>query len=294
MKRILLVLSLMLCSYSAFAWNCTNPLAERVLVPSTTTGTYGDGDGQLALFNGQLYECEVVPPSKPSTPVAHPVTNSNSNSNTNNNTLSQTQGQKQGQSQSNSSSNNNASSATNAGNDSSYSNNETTTIKPESASAITPTLIPTAPCLGSIGGAAQSVPGGISFGVSKVDKGCDSRQAALLFAVSLHNPEAAARIMCVTRAAKAAKLTLAQCLAIVAPTPIFVAPPTPPTPIAVTVNVPTVPTVEPRVVYIVPPQPPVTVTPPLGSFKPAKHPTKKPMTKGKPCVVPKSLTEPSS
>jgi hypothetical protein len=116
----------------------------------------------------------------------------------------------------------------------------------------------------------------------------------LLFAVALHNPEAAARIMCVTRAAKAAKLTLAQCLLMVAPTPtVVVAPPAPVapvTPVSVTVNIPPAPAPEPKIVYLVPPQEPVTVTPPLGSFKPNTHPTKKPMTKGKPCVVPKSLT----
>jgi hypothetical protein len=135
--------------------------------------------------------------------------------------------------------------------------------------------------------------------MSKVDKGCDSRAAAMLFAVGLHNPEAAARIMCATRAAKSAKLSMAQCLAVVTPAPAPVALQAlvaPQPPVSVTVNIPAVniPAPEPKIVYIVPPQPPVTVTPSLGSFKPAKHPTKRPTTKGKPCIVPKSLTEPTS
>src|SRR5271170_3119136 len=57
-----------LCSPVANAWNCSDPLAERVLVPAGTTGTYGDGDGQLANFNGQLYTCQVVPVTPPTAP----------------------------------------------------------------------------------------------------------------------------------------------------------------------------------------------------------------------------------
>jgi hypothetical protein len=91
-----------LCS-PAHAWNCSNPLAERVLVPAGTTGTFGDGDGQLAMFNGQLYVCKVVPPSTPST-----GGNSSANTNTNNNSSS-----------SNSSSTSGASSTSNSGSTSS-------------------------------------------------------------------------------------------------------------------------------------------------------------------------------
>lgn len=81
----------MLCTPVAFAWNCSNPLAERVLVPSTTTGSYGDGDGQLASYGGQLYECEVVAPSTPSTGSQSNSTsasNSNSSSQSNSNSSS--------------------------------------------------------------------------------------------------------------------------------------------------------------------------------------------------------------
>jgi len=114
----------------------------------------------------------------------------------------------------------------------------------------------------------------------------------LLFAVGLHNPDAAARIMCATRAAKSAKLTLAQCLATFTPTVVMapaVIPVAAPAPIAVTVNVPAP---EPKLVYIEMPHETVTVTAPLGNFKPAKHPVKRPTTHGKPCVVPKALTQP--
>jgi hypothetical protein len=158
---------------------------------------------------------------------------------------------------------------------------DTTNIKPESASAVTPTLIPTAPCLGSIGGAAQSVPGGISFGASRVDKGCDARQTAMMFAVALHNPEAAARILCVTRAAKAAKLTLAQCLVMVAPAPIVVvAPPAPaPVPVIAPVAVP-----EANNVTVVVITPPITVTPTAAQLKliPRATPKHKPVVKACP------------
>ena len=87
---VVLALAL-LCTPVAFAWNCSNPLAERVLVPSTTTGSYGDGDGQLASYGGQLYECEVVAPSTPSTGSQSNSTsasNSNSSSQSNSNSSS--------------------------------------------------------------------------------------------------------------------------------------------------------------------------------------------------------------
>jgi hypothetical protein len=79
MRKFLVVAAMVIgCSLTGFAWNCSDPLAERVVVPSTTTGTYGDADGQLALYNGLIYECEVVkvtPP--PSTPPTSTTTNNN-------------------------------------------------------------------------------------------------------------------------------------------------------------------------------------------------------------------------
>ena len=77
---------ILMCSGQAKAWNCSDPLAERVVVPSNTTGTQGDGDGQLVTYQGQVYdEAPVInvpaptvtiipPPTKPKTvhmPRAH-------------------------------------------------------------------------------------------------------------------------------------------------------------------------------------------------------------------------------
>ena len=72
---------ILMCSGQAKAWNCSDPLAERVVVPSNTTGTQGDGDGQLVTYQGQVYECEVVPPTPASTGGnSNATSNSNSNS----------------------------------------------------------------------------------------------------------------------------------------------------------------------------------------------------------------------
>jgi hypothetical protein len=85
MRKFLVVAAMMIgCSLTGFAWNCSDPLAERVVVPSTTTGTYGDADGQLALYNGLVYECEVVKitPPPPTTPPTSTTTNNNNSSST--------------------------------------------------------------------------------------------------------------------------------------------------------------------------------------------------------------------
>lgn len=248
--RKILAIAVMLVSSSvgAFCWNCSNPLAERVVVPSGTSGSYGDADGQLALFNGLLYECKVVPPSVTPTATAPNststssstsgassnatggnatstagVSNSGNSTNTNKNTLTNTNTLAQRQQQSNSSTNNNASTATGNG-DNANNSTEVTNIKPAAASAVAPIGFPTAPCLATFGGAAQSIPGGISFGGSRVDKGCDSRATAQQFALLLNNRVAAAKILCTTKAARRAHLTIEDCLAFV-PAPVAIVPP---------------------------------------------------------------------
>ena len=270
MNKIIVTLMFVFLASSAFAWNCSNPLAERVLVPSNTSGTYGDGDGQLALFNGQVYECEVVKPAKP---VADPVgsvntntntnSNSNSNSNTNNNTnnLNQTQGQtqaqKQGQSQS--SSNNNQSSATGNGDNSNDSTTNIAAPKIPVSSAYAPTTIPSAPCVKGFGAGFQTMPVGGSFGGNKIDEGCDARETARSYAL-LGSRIAACKVMIHTKQSRKAGVTLEDCMhTIVLPAPVATAlPVVQPQPIIV--NVPT------PVVNIVLPQPPeykteITVTP---------------------------------
>ncbi len=90
MKKALFIL-LALCSLvvagPARAWNCSDPLAARVPVATGTSGTYGDGDGQLFLgVSGQgtpgvLYECEVPPSTPPTTTGGNSNATSTSNSN---------------------------------------------------------------------------------------------------------------------------------------------------------------------------------------------------------------------
>jgi hypothetical protein len=111
MKAVIAAVALAFClafATPAHAWNCSDPLAERVQVPFGTAGTQGDGDGQLANFNGALYECEVVKPTPPtttpstsnSTSSASSAANSSANSASNSSASSnQSQSQKQGQTQ---------------------------------------------------------------------------------------------------------------------------------------------------------------------------------------------------
>jgi hypothetical protein len=94
----------------------------------------------------------------------------------------------------------------------------------------------TSPCVKGFSGGASSPGFAGSFGVSKTDKGCDSRQTAVIFH-ALGNDEASARILCSTDAAKRAKLTLAQCLMIVTPKQVLVEQPPQPQPQAVTPRV---------------------------------------------------------
>jgi len=70
---VLAFCAVLLLASPARAWNCSDPLAARVPVPTGTTGSFGDGDGQLFMgtgtegVKGQLYECKVPttnPPTK--------------------------------------------------------------------------------------------------------------------------------------------------------------------------------------------------------------------------------------
>jgi hypothetical protein len=49
---LLALLAVLFLASPAHAWNCSDPLAARVPVPAGTTGSYGDGDGQLFLGTG--------------------------------------------------------------------------------------------------------------------------------------------------------------------------------------------------------------------------------------------------
>ena len=322
MKKVFAIAVLMLSCSMAFGWNCSTAGQVRVQVPNGTLGNgTGDGSGQVVVDSGLTFICEALPVATTTPPSATSssastsganssstsganstatggnsssksgVTNSGNSTNTlnNTNTLSNKQGQKQTQTQSNASTNNNASSATSNG-DNSNNSTEVTNIKPAAESAVAPIGFPTAPCLATFGAAAQSVPGGISFGGSRVDKGCDSRATAQQFALLLGNRTAAAKILCSTKAARRAHLTMDDCLVMPAPqpvTPVVIAAPVaaPVAPVQVTVNMP--PTPQAQLIYLSPREE-VTVTAPkpLGDAKP-----KAKTHVSKPCKITPALQE---
>jgi hypothetical protein len=121
----------------------------------------------------------------------------------------------------------------------------------------------TSPCIKGFS-AGLSLPGGAGTGgFSKTDKGCDTRQTAVVFH-ALGNDTAAAKLLCSTDASKRAKLTIDECLAIVRPpVPQIVLPAPQPTP-QFNIVLPSVPA--PTPVPIVVPAPvverkPIVVTP---------------------------------
>jgi len=304
MKRIAMLLFGLALSVPAFAWNCSNPLAERVVVPSTTTGTYGDGNGQLASYNGSLYECEVVVPSTPTTPsttsntsnstsgatststsganatggsVNNSGNSSNKNTLSNTNTLSNSQSQSQGQKQSQTQANSSVNSNQSAGGSVSDTGNSSTVVQRSAPMAYAPTIFPSG-CNGSISGGASAPFGGISIGGTKQDHHCQQMQTAAMF-LSQGNLEAATRILCRTWAARDAKLTLDECrliakaqlpVPVVAPSVPVAIPVTNPAPIQVTVNVP--PTPAPIIIH----ETMTVVGPKLSTKRKAVH---------KPCPV---------
>jgi hypothetical protein len=78
----------------------------------------------------------------------------------------------------------------------------------------------TSPCIKGFSG-GLSFPGGAgTAGFSKIDKGCDSRQTAVVFH-AIGNDSAAAKLLCSTDAAKRAHLTLEECATIVKPQPVI-------------------------------------------------------------------------
>jgi hypothetical protein len=84
----------------------------------------------------------------------------------------------------------------------------------QTASAIAPESYPTAPCRVSGSGAGSSPFFGVSFSGSKLDTECEKRETARSFAL-IGEREAAVQLLCATKAAKAAKLSVC-----VAPAPV--------------------------------------------------------------------------
>jgi hypothetical protein len=106
--------------------------------------------------------------------------------------------------------------------------------------AYAPDALPTAPCFKPITGGGSSPFFGVSFGTGKIDKGCDDRETARIFAQGMHNYTAAAKILCSTDAAKRAHLTMEDCM----DNEETVAAPAPP-PVVVNVPAPAPPAVAP-------------------------------------------------
>ena len=266
---------LVMFSLPAFAWNCTTPGQIRIQVPTGTVGNgVGDGNGQVVVDNGLTFQCQAPPTAPTTTPTSSSSTssasaNSGSNSSSsasggaggaggkggssnigpitntlaNTNTLSQSQSQKQQQTSSQTTAAN--SSAAGAGANSNNTTNVSNAQRSTPGAYAPPILASN--CQGSITAGASSPAAAIAFGGSHADKNCQALAVAAAFNV-LSNPTAAAKILCNTKAAKDAHLTLDDCLAIVVPQPVVQAeaPPAPPTasPVSVTVNLPPPPPVQ--------------------------------------------------
>ena len=236
-----------------------------------------------ALSFGQVKNCPkpVPPPPPPPTPVA---TNSNVNTNTNSSASSSVASASSNQSQSQTQST--ASSATGGNATASngpQSNSQTVNQNQErQAPALSGGfIVPTASCLGSAQGGVSAPMGGVMFGKSTKDKECNFVRLANEF-IAMGNFNAAAKMLCATKSAKEAKLTLDDCLLTVKPVPT-------PAPAPVSQNVSTsqqVPTVRETQTIVVP----VTVQPVVTVLSPPEYKTSidvyppKPVAKKKPCV----------
>jgi hypothetical protein len=99
-----------------------------------------------------------------------------------------------------------------SGNNTIYSSNSTYKEQRQTPPAYAPDALPTAPCFKSFSGGGSSPFFGVAFGAGKIDKGCDDRETARIFAQGLRNFSAAAKILCSTDAAKRAHLTMEDCM----------------------------------------------------------------------------------
>jgi hypothetical protein len=186
---------------------------------------------------------------------ANSASNSTSTSNatsnaTSNQNQTQQQQQKQQQSQSQIATGGNATSTAtstggNAVGNGDNSNDSITNIaapKIPVASAITPPIMPTVPCFKGYGGSAQTMAFGGSFGGGKVDHECEARELARSFS----GPQTAAscKILLNTKDARAAGVTMEDCLRPVPVQVITAVPPQvvpiPPAPVVIVVPAPVV------------------------------------------------------
>jgi hypothetical protein len=269
MKKFLSVVALLLCSTpAALAWNCPTGQIRQQAPPGTpTTAPFYD------VVEGIAFIC--VPSTPPTQPPTATQTQNQTQNSSSNSAATSTSGASS-KSTSNATGGNSTStalggSATATGGSSAVKNSGNSTLTNSGNSSNTNTstqsnnssgnstsfvenqvrqtpfayapdaAFTTSPCVKGFSGGVSSPGLAGSLGISKTDKGCDSRQTAVVF-FALGNKTAAARILCSSDAAKRAKLTLDECLAIVAPpVPQIVVPeaPVPPQPQVIIVPVPT-------------------------------------------------------
>jgi len=108
-------------------------------------------------------------------------------------------------------------------------------------------IVPTFGCGGSLQAGASAPVGGIAFGKSTKDKECNSVRLANEF-IAMGNFEAAAKVLCATKSAREAKLTIEDCR--------MVTKPSKPEPMPMPVVVPA-----PREIIVPAPQVTITVNP---------------------------------
>jgi len=222
------------------------------------------------------------------------VSDSSSSSSSSKSSASSTSSANQHQSQTQSQTANGGNANAEGGNASNGGNSITneTSIPRQAPPAYAPTIVPSN-CQGSLTGGASSPVGGISIGGSRADKNCQFMAVASAFA-ALRNFKAAARVLCETKAAKAAKLSLDDCLLMEAQIEATAKVEEKPAPAPVVIHDEPL-LIPPQVIVVEPPVQEAKVDPPKAEEvkqKPIAASTKKPVHHAKPCAVPDSLKQP--
>lgn len=229
-----LMFALLFCTAPAFAWNCPSG-QHRVQAPPGTPKTAPFYD----VVEGIAFICESdTPPTPPSSQKqdqsqTQSQNQTSNNTNTNNNSSKSTSSSASNSSSKSASNSSSTSSSgvSDSGNATNNSSGNSTSFVENQVRQTPPAYAPdaaftTSPCIKGFS-AGLSFPGGAGTGgFSKTDKGCDSRQTAVIFH-ALGNDTAAAKLLCSTDASKRAKLTIDDCLALVVPRPQTVVVPAP-------------------------------------------------------------------
>lgn len=286
MKLLRLIFVALALCVPAMAWPaCSGNWNE---VPTGTSSA----NGVIYITGDNLtFQCQTPP--KQQTPPSHITTTTNtlsssntntnqsSNSNTNtsssnsssNSSATSNQKQQQQQTQTQTATGGNANSSASGGNATSNGDNSNNTTVNEAKIPVTqayaPTALPTVPCFKSFGLGAQTVAFGGSFGGGKIDPNCAILETARSFGIA-GSWVAYCKTMVTDKYAKAAGVTVEDCLKrYVPPAPVIVPPAPAPVPetkvvvVPVTINAPAPPPALPVV------KTEITVTAPKK--KPVKH-----------------------